>query len=105
MIYEVVITPDAQKDWDNALSYISLIKKNPQAVINLNNDFEDAVYTLETAAGSLKFDDDPDIAAMGYHRIHLDKHNYFMLYRVIGDQAFVDRIFHDLQDYKNHMYQ
>ena len=79
MVYEVVITPDAQKDWDNALSYISLIKKNPQAVINLNNDFEDAVCALETAAGSLKLDDDSDIAAIGYHRIHLDKHNYFIL--------------------------
>lgn len=103
MRYEVIVTPDAGKDWDNYLSYLDKVKKNPQAVMNLNNDLEDAVYTLETMAGSLKYDDDPDIAAMGYRRIHLKKHRYFMLYRLEDDTAFVDRIFHDLQDYKNRM--
>ena len=81
-------------------SYLVYSKKNPQAALSLNDDLEDAVYKLEDVAESLKYDDNPDIAAMGYHRIHLEKHNYFMMYRVVKNTVFVDRIFRDLQDYK-----
>ncbi len=103
MRYKVIVTPDARDDWENFLSYIALVKKNPQAAMNLNDDLEDAVCTLEDMAGSLKYDDDTDIAAMGYRRIHLKKHRYFMLYRIVGGTAFIDRIFHDLQDYRNRL--
>lgn len=101
MAYKVIITPDARKDLENYLSYLVNVKKNPQAATNVNNDFEDSVTDLENTAGSLKLDDDPDIAAMGYHRIHLKKHRYFLLYIVENNTVFVDRMFHDLQDYKN----
>lgn len=30
-------------------------------------------------------------------------HRYFMLYRIEGDRAIIDAIFHELQDYENRM--
>jgi hypothetical protein len=39
----------------------------------------------------------------GYRRINFLSHNYFMMYRLEGNVAVVDNIFHDLQDYENKM--
>ena len=35
--------------------------------------------------------------------VHLHRHRYFMMYRLEGETAIVDRVFHDLQDYRNHI--
>ena len=101
--YKVVVTDDAKADLDEFVSYILLVKKNEQAADSLLDDFLDAVGELEGVAGNLKLDDDEDLAALGYHRIHLKKHRYYLLYRIEDQTAIVDNMFHDLQDYKNHM--
>lgn len=45
--------------------------------------------------------DNPKLRALGYHTIHLKRHKYFMLYKIIDDMVRVDGIYHDLQDYEN----
>lgn len=102
--YHVIVTDGAYDDLDIFVAYLLLVKKNDQAAGNLLDDFNNTISQLETVAGSLKLDDDPDLAALGYHRIHLKKHRYFLLYRINGDNAVTDNMFHDLQDYKNHMW-
>ena len=37
----------------------------------------------------------------GYHIIHFMRHRYLMLYRIEGTIAYVDAIYHQLQDYEN----
>ena len=98
-----MVTDDAKADLDEFVTYLLFVKKSEQAANNLLDDFLDAVGELEDVAGSLKLDDDEDLAALGYHRIHLKKHRYYLLYRLEGQTATVDNMFHDLQDYKNYM--
>lgn len=99
--YRVVLTVDAEGDMDAFLRYIVHKLKNLEAAVSLLDDFERALSDLERSAGSLKLDGDPKLARLGYRRAHMKRHSYFMLYRIDGDIAVVDRIFHDRQDYRN----
>ena len=99
--WSVLLTSDAEGDLNGILDYLVTVKLNPEAAVSLLDDFEQTIMNLERSAGSLKLDDDPRLARLGYHRIHLSRHSYFMMYRLTGDTAVVDRIFHDLQDYRN----
>lgn len=47
--------------------------------------------------------DNPGLKQLGYRRIDFRAHRYFMLYRIDGDKAVVDNIFHELQDYESKM--
>ena len=38
---------------------------------------------------------------LGYRTFHFKNHRYFMMYKVIGNIARIDGIYHDLQDYEN----
>ena len=101
MEYKVVITSDAEEDLDRFVRYLLFEKQNPQAATNVLNDFEATKQTLSNVAGSLKLCDNPRLHALGYRKIHFLSHRYFMLYRVDGNLAIVDNIFHELQDYEN----
>lgn len=37
----------------------------------------------------------------GYHAIHFMRHRYLMLCRIEGTTAYVDAVYHQLQDYEN----
>lgn len=56
---------------------------------------------LSRVADSLKLCDAPELCALGYRTIHLKRHRYFILYKIIDDIVRVDGIYHDLQDYEN----
>ena len=101
MNYKVVITTDAEEDLDRFIRYLLFEKQNSQAASNVLNDFEETVHTLSNVAGSLKLCDNPRLNALGYRKIHFLSHRYFLLYRLEGNQAIVDNVFHELQDYEN----
>lgn len=101
MEYKVVITPDTEADLDGFIRYLLFEKKSDQAASNVLNDFEITKNNLSRVAGSLKFCDNPRLRELGYRRMNFQSHDYFLLYRVIGDTAIVDNIFHELQDYEN----
>ena len=101
MDYIVVMTTDAEEDLDRFIRYLLFGKQNSQAASNVLNDFEAMKQTLSSVAGSLKLCDNPRLHALGYRKIHFLSHRYFMLYRVEGNIAVVDSIFHELQDYEN----
>ena len=101
MNYKVVITTDAEEDLDRFIRYLLFEKQNSQAASNVLNDFEETVHTLSNVAGSLKLCDNPRLNALGYRKIHFLSHRYFLLYRLEDDQAIVDNVFHELQDYEN----
>ena len=101
MDYKVMITSDAEEDLDRFIRYLLFKKKNRQAALNVLNDFEETKRALSVAAGSLKLCDNPRLNALGYRKIHFLSHRYFMLYRIEGNLAIVDNIFHELQDYEN----
>ena len=81
--------------------YLLFEKKSEQAARSLLDDFERTKQNLERVAGSLKICENPRLKELGYKRINFTSHNYFMLYRIKGNVAVVDNIFHELQDYEN----
>ena len=101
MDYKVVITEDAEADLDAFIGYLLSEKKNRQAATAVLDDFELTKESLKRVAVSLKLCDNPKLNVLGYRRINFLSHRYFMLYRIEGDTAVVDNIFHELQDYEN----
>ena len=101
MEYKVVITADAEEDLDRFIRYLLFVKQNPQAATNVLDDFEETKQSLSHIAGSLQPCENPHLNALGYRKIHFQTHRYFMLYRIEGNLAIVDNIFHALQDYEN----
>ena len=101
MEYKVVITLDAEEDLDRFIRYLLFAKRNPQAATNVLNDFDETQQSLASIAGNLQPCDNPHLHALGYRKIHFQRHRYFMLYRIEDNLAIVDNIFHDLQDYEN----
>ena len=102
MVSKVIITNRAQSQLEDYTAYILLIKENPEAA---NAVLEDALATrdeLLKVADSLRLCDDEDLAALGYRRISFRKHDYFFLYRVIGDIAYVEAVYHELQYFEKH---
>lgn len=98
--FKVIISDLAESDLDGFLEYLSNKKKSYQAARAVYADFIDTKDKLKLVAGSLKLDQDPDLSLLGYRRIRFSHHAYFMLYRVEENVAFVDRIYHESQDYQ-----
>ncbi len=103
MAYKVVVTEDAEKDFDGFLYYLINVKKNPQAASHLIKCFENTKSILEEAANSLKLCENKKLKALGYHRINFEEMDYFFLYRIENNMVIVDNMFHYLQDYENKM--
>lgn len=103
MDYKVVLMKGAEEDLDKLLNYLLFEKKSEQAAKNLLDDFESTVISLSHVAGSLKECENPRLKKLGYRRINFLSHRYFMLYRMEEGVAYVDSIFHELQDYENKM--
>lgn len=101
MEYRVVITSDAEADLDGFLRYLLFEKRSNQAATNILNDFEATMISLSKVAGSLKLCEHPRLRELGYRRMNFLSHDYFFLYRIEGETAIVDNIFHKLQDYEN----
>ena len=101
MAYKVIITSNAEDDLDRFLNYLVFYKENRKATLSVLEDFAATKDVLTEVAGSLKLCSNPRLNELGYRRINFQKHRYFMLYRIEGNLAIVDGIFHFLQDYKN----
>jgi cell fate (sporulation/competence/biofilm development) regulator YlbF (YheA/YmcA/DUF963 family) len=101
MEYEVIISDLAQAQLDEYLHYIVYELKNEQAAKSVLEDFHKTRITLERVAGSLKESENDRLRELGYKVIHLEKHRYVMVYRVVGRTAMVEGVYHELQDYVN----
>ncbi len=100
--YRVIVSPDAKDDLRRALTYIKKELKNPQAARSVMDDYITTRKTLSKTAGSLKESESDSICGKrGLKRINFLRHNYFILFRLDGDDAVVTNIFHDLEDYEN----
>jgi len=101
VLNKVVVSPKALSQLDDYVSYVHYTLLNPIAAKSILNDAKETRKTLSTVAGSLKLCDQPVLHELGYHAIKLEKHDYAMLYRVEGETAYVDGIYHLMQDYEN----
>ena len=100
MEYKVVLTAEAKEHFKQIIHYLLYELESKQAATNVTNDFEETITRLSRVAGSLKLCDDETLQAKGYRTIHFRQHKYLMVYSIDGDTAFVEGIYHDLQDYE-----
>lgn len=99
--FDVVISPKALSQLEDYIGYIQYTLLNDIAAKRL---WDDAVVTtreLERVAGSLPLCSNQKLRELGYRAIAFRSHRYVMLYRISGTTAFVDAIYHQLQDYEN----
>lgn len=101
MEYKVVLTSTAKIQFKNIINYLLYEVGNQQAATNVINDFDNTISRLAHVAGSLKLCGDEILRAKGYRTIHFKKHQYLMVYTLDEDVAYIEGIYHDLQDYEN----
>lgn len=99
--FEVIISPKALFQLNDYIAYLQYTLLNDQAAYNVWQDALETRNQLSKIAGSLKFCTHPLLKKNGYRAIHFMRHRYIMLYRVEGSTAYVDAIYHQLQDYEN----
>lgn len=100
MEYKVVLSTQAQMHFRKIIDYLLYELQNQQAAVSVADDFDNTIARLSRVAGSLKLCDDSVLRAKGYRTIHFRKHKYLMVYTVNEDIAYVEGIYHDLQDYE-----
>ena len=99
--YEIILTDAAVIHSQKILDYIFFELRNAQAARSVEQDMKETTKRLSHVAGNLKLCDDPKLRDLGYRTIHLKRHKYFMLYKIVGMRVYVVGIYHDLQDYEN----
>lgn len=100
MEYDIVLSVQAQTHFREIINYLIYELQNQQAAISVADDFDETIARLSHVAGSLKLCDDSVLRAKGYRTIRFRKHKYLMVYTIDGDRAYVEGIYHDLQDYE-----
>ena len=81
--YRIIVTPDAEEDLERYISYIRNIKKNPQAVKSILEDFRETKKSLHDVAGSLRQPYSEELQKRDLKRMNFLKHNYFLCNRQI----------------------
>ena len=101
MHFNVELSELAEKQYDKILSYIAYELKNPQALQNVMDDFDDTIAKLEEMADSFGYCNSERLKEMGLHKIVFVKHRYVFVYRVNGRSVIVEGMYHEMQDYEN----
>ncbi len=100
-LFDVIISPKALSQLNDYIDYLQYTLLNDQAAYDIWQDALETRNHLSKVAGSLKFCTHHQLKKHGYHIIHFMRHRYLMLYRIDGTTAYVDAIYHQLQDYEN----
>ncbi len=74
---------------------------NEHAAKAVWNDALETQDELAKVAGSLKLCEKINLQELGYRKINFLHHRYLMIYRINGTTAYVEAIYHQLQDYEN----
>ena len=101
MQYKVEMSDLANKQYDKFVDYIYNILMNPQAAVNLMQDFDDTIKILEGLADSLGYCNSERLRKLGFHKVHLQRHKYLLVYRIKGETVIIEGMYHELQDYEN----
>ncbi len=99
--YRVEISPTARAQLKRYTDYILLTLMNGKAADAVLSDALETIDELEKTAGSHAFCEDPDLKALGYHRILMRRHHYVMIYDIKGNTVRIKAVYHLLQDYEN----
>ena len=101
MQFNVELSELAEQQYDDILSYIAYELKNPQALKNVMDDFDETIAKLEEMADSFGYCSSNRLKEMGLHKIYFAKHRYLFVYRVNKSQVIIEAMYHEMQDYEN----
>ena len=96
--YKVHVSEDAEYDFEKAVEYLVLEKRNVQAALAIADDYDETLDSLGSVAGSLKLINEEPFHSEEYRIIRFRRHRYYFVYKVEGNVAIVDRMLHELQD-------
>ncbi len=99
--FKVIISPKALSQLNDYIDYLQQTLLNNQAAYSIWQDALETRDHLSKVADSLQCCSHPQLKQHGYHIIHFMRHRYLMLYRIKDTTAYVDAIYHQLQDYEN----
>ena len=99
--YRVVMTPAARDDLRRHIAYLRFVLKNQQAAKSVWDDYVASRKRLAITAESLDEPESEKLRLRGLKRKNLEKHNYFMLFRIEGDTVVITNIFHSREDFEN----
>lgn len=101
MQFNVELSELAEQQYDEILSYIANELKNPQALKNVMDDFDDTIEKLEQMADSFGYCSSSRLKEMGLHKIKFARHRYLFVYRMNKTQVIIEGMYHEMQDYEN----
>ena len=101
MGYKVIFSDYAKRQLDDILFYIYVTLGNETAAESVLRDAENTMQKLAQVGSSLRICNEPELAQYGYRKMHFLSHRYIMLYTINDKEIHVDRIYHELEDYKN----
>ena len=101
--FKLVVTIDAKEDLHRYLYHIRDTFKNPQAVKNVRDDFNQTAASLRTLAETVQQPSNKQMREKGLKRINFHTHVYFLLFRIKEDKVEVVQMFHFLEDYENRL--
>ena len=99
MAYKLTITRSAEADLDGILQYVAVELHNPEAAANLLDEITKRYELLERNPLIYPLCEQPLLRGGGYRKVVVGR--YLMFCHVDERQhvVYVDRFFHDLQDY------
>lgn len=101
MQYNVYVSELACEQYDKFLDYIYHTLLNPQAAEALMQDFDVTINILEKQAESFEYCKSDRLRRHGFHKLHLQRHKYLLVYRIKKADVIVEGMYHELQDYEN----
>lgn len=101
MAYNVILTDFAESQLDSIIRYVAVDLCNKSAANEILSDVEEAIAQLSFSADVYAPCTEPELKEHNYIRFHLRRHRYIMLYRIIRNYVFIERIYHELQDYQH----
>lgn len=101
MQFDVELSELAERQYDTILTYISSVLKNPQALDNVMDDFDNTIERLEKMADVFEYCKSDRLKEMGLRRVRFVRHRYLFVYRIIENRVIIEGMYHELQDYEN----
>lgn len=99
--YKVIEAPRAKKDVKRYVGYLIKVKRSKQAAQSVFDDYMATKKRLAEIAGTIKDPENEKLKQRRLKRINFEKHNYFFLFRIVGDTVEIAAMFHGLEDYEN----
>ncbi len=103
-MYKIIVTEPAQKDINDALSYITYELKNKQAAITLLDEIEKTVDSLTEMPSRQPLLKDDYLKKEGFRVIKINNYLLFYVVRGIPESVVIERFLYAKRDWMNIIY-